>query len=86
MANRFIPMDEVIDRVSFSKTHIYRKIAAGTFPRPVPLGPHKVAWLESEISDWMAGRVDAREAKEEVSERRSRALRSVRRSPLAHPD
>lgn len=39
MADRFISMDEVLDRVSFSKTHIYRKIANGSFPRPVQLAP-----------------------------------------------
>jgi prophage regulatory protein len=66
-------MDEVIDRVSFSKTHIYRKIADGTFPRPVPLGPSKVAFLEREIEEWIAARVDARERGEGAERRRNRA-------------
>jgi len=27
------------------------------FPKPVPLGPRAVGWLESEVSEWIAGRV-----------------------------
>lgn len=74
MPERFISMDDVIDRVSFSKTHIYRKIAGGTFPRLVPPGPRKVAFLEREIEAWMAARVDARESGEGAEARRTRAL------------
>ena len=77
MDDRFIAMGEVIDRVCLSKTHIYRKIKAGQFPRPVPLGPHKVAFVESEIEDWMAARIRAREQEEGVAARRERAIRSV---------
>jgi len=78
VADRFISMDEVIDRVSFSKTHIYRKIADGTFPRPVPLGPHKVAFLEREIEEWIAARLDARDGEEGNEARRRRALSAAR--------
>lgn len=60
MADRFISLREVRDRISLSKTHIYRLINAGTFPRQVPLGPHRVGFIESEIEDWMAERVAAR--------------------------
>ena len=73
MSERFISMDEVIDRVSFSKTHIYRKIADGTFPRPVPLGPHKIAFLEREIVEWMADRIDARQNSDGKEEKSVRA-------------
>ncbi|CAN7219035.1 AlpA family phage regulatory protein [Mesorhizobium sp. LjNodule214] len=68
-------MHDVIDRVPFSKTQIYRKIADGTFPRPVPLGPHRVAWLESEIDAWVAERLAARDALKGLEERRLRASR-----------
>ncbi|RUW41354.1 MAG: AlpA family phage regulatory protein [Mesorhizobium sp.] len=73
MADRFISMDEVLDRVSFSKTHIYRKIANGSFPRPVQLGSHKVAFLEREIEDWMIDRLAARDLAVGRAERAERA-------------
>lgn len=73
MPDRFISMDEVLDRVSFSKTHIYRKIANGSFPRPVQLGSHKVAFLEREIEEWIAGRLAARDLAVGRAERAERA-------------
>lgn len=60
MGKRFISMKEVLSRVSWSKTHVYRLIKAGTFPTPVKLGPHKIAFLESEIEAWMNQRIKAR--------------------------
>ena len=77
MSDRFISMSEVLDRICLSKTHLYRKINAGQFPRPVPLGPQKVAFLESEVEAWMAKRLHAREQEEGVLSRRERARRSV---------
>lgn len=77
MTDRFISTDEVLDRVCLSKTHLYRKINAGEFPRPVPLGPQKVAFLESEIEEWMVGRLRAREEEEGAEARRERAHRAV---------
>ena len=57
----FLKINEVRERVSLSKTHIYRLIRAGTFPRPVPLGPRRTAFLESEVQKWMLGRIAERD-------------------------
>lgn len=35
---------------------------AGTFPRPIPLGPKARGWLVSEIQDWIDQRKAARDA------------------------
>jgi prophage regulatory protein len=61
MAERLISLREVLNRTSLSKTHTYRLINAGCHPRPVPLGPHRVAFLESEVDAWIAGRIAARD-------------------------
>src|SRR5690349_10889191 len=66
-------MDEVLDRVSFSKTHIYRKIANGSFPRPVQLGSHKVGFLEREIEEWIVDRLAARDLGVDTADRADRA-------------
>jgi prophage regulatory protein len=60
MAERFISLRDVLSRTSLSKTHTYRLINAGTFPRPVPLGPRRVAFIEREVEDWLQSRVEAR--------------------------
>ena len=61
MAERFISLREVLTRTSLSKTHTYRLINAGSFPRQVSLGPHRVAFLESELDAWMAERARERD-------------------------
>ena len=48
---------QVQARTGLARSTIYLHIQNGTFPRPVPPGPRAVGWLESEINDWIAGRV-----------------------------
>jgi prophage regulatory protein len=56
----FLRLPKVKARTGLSAATIYRRIAAGTFPSPVPLGsPHIVGWLESEIEDWCDAQVRA---------------------------
>lgn len=75
--NRFITVEEVIDRVCISRTYLYRLINNGKFPKQIPLGPYKVAFLESEVEKWIEDRLSAREQGEGVEQRRERALHSV---------
>ena len=80
MAEKFMSLREVLGLTSLSKTHTYRLINAGNFPRPVPLGPHRVAFLESEVEAWMAERLQARDQDEGVQARHDRARKSVSRA------
>lgn len=77
MSERFMTMAEVRRRVALSKTEIYRKIKAGAFPRPVPLGTQKVAFVESEVAAWMDARLRAREDREGVERRAEQGRRAV---------
>jgi len=49
---RFIKLAKVKDYTSLSTSEIYRRIAAGTFPKQITLGPKSVAWIESEVLAW----------------------------------
>lgn len=51
-APRFIKLAKVKEYTALSTSEIYRRIAAGTFPVQVTLGPKSVAWVESEIVAW----------------------------------
>ncbi len=75
--NRFITIEEVIDRVCISRTHLYRLINEGKFPKQIPLGAYKIAFLEREVDEWIEERLTAREQGEGVELRRQRALHSV---------
>jgi prophage regulatory protein len=49
---------QVEARTGLSRSTIYERIRAGTFPAPISLGGGKaVGWLESEVSDWIADQV-----------------------------
>lgn len=41
-------------RTALSRTTIYRRIAAGTFPPSVPISVGLVAWYQSDIDAWVA--------------------------------
>lgn len=52
LPRRFIKLPKVKDYTSLSTSEIYRRIAAGTFPVQITLGPKSVAWIEAEVLEW----------------------------------
>lgn len=52
---RMLRLPQVVTRTGLSKPTIYRRAKNGTFPKPRKLGERAVAWLESEISDFIEG-------------------------------
>lgn len=50
---RLLRFAEVRARIGLSKSEIYRRIGAGTFPAGVKLGARAVAWRESTVDDWI---------------------------------
>lgn len=59
---RFIRIKEVLSITSLSKSDLYRRIADGTFPSQVKLGPMTAAWQENEVRAWMDARIAERSA------------------------
>ncbi len=58
---RLIRKPETLKRTGLPNSGMYALIAADQFPKPVKLseGGRAVAWIESEIDDWIASRVTA---------------------------
>lgn len=54
---RFIKLREVKAQTTLSTSEIYRRIAAGTFPRQVMLGPKSAVWIETEVLAWCEARI-----------------------------
>lgn len=48
-----IRLQEVTTRVGLSKPSIYRLMKLGMFPRSRKIGSRAVAWIDSEINDWI---------------------------------
>ncbi|MCD9549873.1 AlpA family phage regulatory protein [Photobacterium carnosum] len=57
---RFIRLKEVMHVTGLGRSSIYNYMAEGRFPKTVSLGGRAVAWVESEIIDWMLERVSGR--------------------------
>lgn len=74
---RLLTLDEVLDRVCLGKTQVYRLIHAGEFPKQVPIGRQRVAFLESEVLAWIESRLSLREEGAGAETRRERAIRAV---------
>tara|TARA_R110000787_G_scaffold208846_8_gene318939 strand:+ start:23624 stop:23815 length:192 start_codon:yes stop_codon:yes gene_type:complete len=52
-ADRLIRLSEVIEIVGYCKAMIYRKVRAGTFPKPYKPGGASSRWSLQEVSDWV---------------------------------
>jgi prophage regulatory protein len=48
-----IRISEVVARTGRKRQSLYSEMKAGRFPRPIKLNSHNVAWLESEVDDWV---------------------------------
>jgi prophage regulatory protein len=59
VATTVLRLPQVIERCGFSRSAIYKAIAAGTFPRPIRLGLRAVAWVESDVEEWLANKIAA---------------------------
>ncbi|MEH6556048.1 MULTISPECIES: AlpA family transcriptional regulator [Pseudoalteromonas] len=60
-STRLIKLKEVIQKTSLGHSSIYKFISEGTFPKQVSLGAKSVAWLESEVDDWIMERLGERD-------------------------
>ncbi len=58
---RLLSKRQVKDLVTYSFAHTARLEASGQFPKRVRLGTGRVAYVESEIQDWIADRIAERD-------------------------
>ncbi|KIF81277.1 helix-turn-helix transcriptional regulator [Noviherbaspirillum autotrophicum] len=56
---RILRLQQVKEHTGLSRSTIYALIKAGLFPAPILLGARAVGWLESDVSEFIEGRVKA---------------------------
>ncbi len=56
---KILRLQAVKARCGLSRSTIYARIALGEFPAPISLGARSIGFLESEVSAWIAARIDA---------------------------
>ncbi|MBP2167952.1 prophage regulatory protein [Erwinia toletana] len=54
-------LPKVMQKTSLGRSYIYHLIKQGEFPQPVKVGPRSVAWVESEVNDWIANKITQRD-------------------------
>ena len=59
---RLLSKRQVKDLVTYSFAHTARLEAEGKFPKRVQIGRGRVAYVESEVSAWIAARIAERDA------------------------
>ena len=60
---KLLDVDDLHARgIRYGRSQLWRLVRVGKFPQPVKVGPGRNAWVESEIDEFIAGRIAARDA------------------------
>ena len=59
-----IRLSEVKEYTGLGRSSIYEKMNSDLFPKPVSLGDRAVAWVDTEIIDWVQDKIDQRDERE----------------------
>lgn len=62
LALKITRLNGVKNMVCLSRSTIYSLMAAGKFPKSIPLGERSVGWLESDIQAWINSRISSSKA------------------------
>ena len=54
---RLIRAKEVLHKVGFKRTTLWKMVNAEEFPQPVHLTGKAIAWREEDVDEWIASRV-----------------------------
>lgn len=49
----FIRQKQLLGFIGFSAPTLWRKVKAGTFPKPIKLGQNMTAWRSEEVQAWI---------------------------------
>lgn len=60
-SKRFLRKRQVMDKTGLPESSLYAEVTGGNFPNPVKLSANRVAWLESEVDDWMDAKLAQRD-------------------------
>ena len=59
---QLIDKKELVKLAKYSPQHIARLEKAGQFPKRLQLGQNRVAWMMSEVEEWIEDRIKKRDA------------------------
>ena len=53
---RVMPLSEVIETTTISRSTLFRMVEEGSFPAPRQIGKRRVGWLSDEVQAWLLDR------------------------------
>ncbi|MDF7784121.1 AlpA family transcriptional regulator [Pantoea stewartii] len=56
-SKKLVRLSEVLSRTGYSRAWIYKLISQGRFPQSVKIGSRSIAFVESEIDEWINQRI-----------------------------
>ena len=56
MSDHILRPPAVMARTGLSRTTIWRRVKAGSFPAPLILGENSIGWTAQSIDDWLESR------------------------------
>lgn len=51
--DRILRLPSVIERTGLSRSTVYRKVEARTFPKPLRISERCIGWRESDVESWL---------------------------------
>ncbi len=64
---RFLRLKEVMAITALSRSSIYKFMNEQRFPQSISLSDRAVAWIETEIEEWMGDKLQQRESNNAVA-------------------
>ncbi len=58
---KLLKLKSVIERTALARSTIYKMMEEELFPKPVPLGARAVAWVETEVDEWVLAKIEERD-------------------------
>ena len=58
VSHRFLRLNQVLDKTGLKRSQVYTCMKTEDFPKSVKIGPASVAWLESEIDEWINAKIN----------------------------
>lgn len=57
-AYHMMRLPEVMNLTGLSRSALYALVKKGDFPKQVQLGPRAVAWVSTDVENWLTARID----------------------------
>lgn len=67
ISHNLLRLPAVRKKTGKPRSSLYLMIANGEFPKPIKLGKRSVAWIESEVDQWIELRIKQSRPKEMVN-------------------